>query len=284
MGTRYDFARDSDDFETRTATTAGRLPWGQRGHLRFGVADQRYARPGDQDGDELWATAGLDMRGAATWALDGQIDGTLRHLEGGDGAWTGHLEARLLPGDRIRGTLGYSRLSYFSYTTFPARIAADLAGGSVEARLTPALTAVLRGDWLRYEDGNERRSGKLYLSWLARPRRPRLQGEIGIHRIDHLRDPANGIWTPRDYRAVFAHGRVEVDLALGILATLDLDGGFADDRVDPGRTPYLSFAGGLIRVFGPVRLEVLGGHSDSNVETGRGYRRSFGTVAATIGL
>ncbi|MCA9728560.1 MAG: tetratricopeptide repeat protein, partial [Candidatus Eisenbacteria bacterium] len=64
--TRYDFARDSDDFETRTATTAGRLPWGQRGHLRFGVADQRYARPGDQDGDELWATAGLDMRGAAT--------------------------------------------------------------------------------------------------------------------------------------------------------------------------------------------------------------------------
>ena len=281
---RYDFAQDSDDFEARTTTLSAEIPYRYRGHLRGALYRNEYSRPGDRSGDEIWLMGGFDYRAADIWATSAQIEAAIDPLEGGDTPWAASGGIRLLPSDRVRGDLGYRRISHFSYTTFPDRIGADWIGASLELRLLPALRTIGQGDWMRDEDENERRSGKVFVSWTARPRAPKLTLDAGVHRIDHTRDPDNGIWTPRDYRALVARASSEMDLWGGVVGTLALDGGFASDRIDPDATPYGSYALGLIRRFDVVRLELRGGRSDSNVESGRGYRRTFAMLLATAGF
>lgn len=281
---RYDFARDSDDFESRTTTLSAEVPYHYRGHLRAALYRNDYSRPGDPTGDETWVMGGFDYRAADSWSASGQLEAAIDPLADGETPWSGGAGLRLLPTDRLRADLGYRRISFFSYTTFPERIAADWFGASLELRLKPVLSTFVQGDWMRYEDDNERKSGKLFASWLVRPQGPRTRVDAGVHQIDHLRDPDNGIWTPRGYRAFFARANSEVDLWEGVIGTLDLDGGLASDRIDPDETPYLSYAVGLVRRFDVVRIELRGGRSDSNVESGRGYRRSFAMLIATVGL
>jgi tetratricopeptide (TPR) repeat protein len=282
---RFDFARDSDDFEIRTLTASAQIPWRYRGHFRASLIHHRFSRPGDPSGEETWLSGGFDHRASDAWQFLGNLDVAVATLEGSASTpWTARIAGRFLPGDRVRAELGYARHSHFSYHSFPERIGADQIGGALEVRLHPLFALVTQGEWARYEDDNERRGARAFGRWLARARAPRLRLEAGVQHLDHDEDLDNGIWTPRDYRALFARASAEAELPARFTAIAHLDVGFASDRADPDETAYASWGAGLVRHLGAVRLEAGGGHSESNVETGRGYSRSYLLFLATVGL
>lgn len=287
----YEVSEDSDDFNAQTWRWEVEASAHRRGSLRGALARHRFARPRDPTAHETWLETGaryrlatpLEVNAAFAIALErsqaSMVVSDPIHRDGSERPWTADLRGSWMPADRTRFELGYARLAFFSYLTFPERIDLDLIGAAVHWRIQPRTTVALHSDWGQFEDENERRSVRATANWVARARGPRLEIGGGLHWLDHDRDPANGVWTPEDYRALFARGMLAYERAGFGSIGAELDGGWARERSAPGATPYLSAAIFASRPLGPFEVRARAGRSDSNVETGRGYRRAFASVA-----
>lgn len=275
VNSNFQFAEDSDHFQTESARLDFEIPVQYRGHLRLGALRENFSKRGSADVRDTWVVFGADWRMHQRWSasLNSQIQAErpkdadyFRGQEDLNLAWLG--------GDRVRVDVGYSHLALFTYEAHPQRLLGDLLVGGLSLRPEHRTTVILSGDYASYGDGNDRRNLRARGRYALFPRRPRTFIELGGQALDYSHQRTAGLWTPNDYRA--AYGRVDFEVNPGRIVTFvgSADGGWAKEK--PGDfTPYLAYSGALVWRPRPVRIEARAGHSDGNLDTGRGYRRTF---------
>ncbi|MBK8232468.1 MAG: hypothetical protein IT349_05100 [Candidatus Eisenbacteria bacterium] len=280
----FDYAEDSDDFISEAARLDFEFPIAYRGHARAGVVLNRFSRTGRPDVEDTWITLGGDARLHQRWSASARAQLAIKRPDGADYTPVQEeVNLAWLGGDRVRADLGYSHFALFSYESNPDRILGDQVGAGLTLRPEHRTTLIVSGDYASYSDDNERRGMRARARYALFARKPRTFVELGAQSINFRRDLPNGIWTPDDYRA--GYGRVDFEINPDRSWTFvgALDGGWAKEA--PGDyTPYLAYSGAFIWRIDQVRLEALAGRSDGNLETERGYRRTFGALQITGGF
>lgn len=284
VSTSFDHAVDSDDFTAGTWRVEGELPISYRAHLRAGVLQNRFTRDDRPDVEDTWALAAFDSRIARQLQWSSAFQLAFERPDGADYTpLVSDLGLAWLAGDRARLDLGYSHFAAFTYETLPNRITGDLVSAGLTLRPHYLTTVILAGDRATYSDRNERWNARARARYRLLQRNPRLWLEAGAHSLDFERQPGHGLWTPEQYQAYFGRTDLELNPDGRLAGSLTLDGGWA--REDGAEfTPYFSYSGGLTWRAGALRFDLRAGHSDSNVENGRGYRRSFGSIGVTSGF
>lgn len=278
--TSVDLSRDSDSFRLLSVRLEGDLGIAYRARLRPAVVRNEYEQPGRLSVEDLWIGAAGDWR----FSDDGLLYGSLLALadppEGIASRATGDLHAAWLPTDRVRVDLGYGRASFFTYARradrMPRLVDADFYDIGVSVRPEWRTTVSFSADRGDYSDDNER------LNLRGRVRRailfkPRLWAEIGAQWLDYEENLAGGLWTPQEFRSVYFAPECEWNPGAGLTLFARIDGGAARDA-ESETSSYLTYAGGARFERGGFLVELRGGHADSNLEIGRGYRRDFGTL------
>jgi tetratricopeptide (TPR) repeat protein len=282
-----DFSRDSDDFELLTLRGEGELPLAHRARLRAFVFRDFYEKPSHPDVEDLWAGISGEARLTDLLLVYGAGQALVEKPEGvtaDHGA--GDLHLALLPGDRVRIDAGYGRAAFFTYERTqdgtPRFVDADFVDMGVSFRPTWRTTLLLAGDQGWYSDDNHRvllrvrvRQAVLF--------RPRLWLEAGGQWIDFDRDSGGGLWTPREFRSLLLAGETEWTARPWFVLFGRVDTGWARD-IDTELDPYFTASAGARVEAGAWRLELRGGRADSNLETGRGYRRTFGGLLLRVGF
>lgn len=287
LGASVEISRDSDDFEQRALRVEGDAGIGHRARIRAFLLTERFTKPDRPDAEDSWIGIAGDVRLSPSWLSYGSVRALAVAAEGiGGFRGDGDLHLAWLPGDRLRIDAGYGRASFFTYERSPDRtgrlVGADLVDGGVSLRPLRRTTLIFAAERGWFTDGNRR------VNLRARVRhallfRPRLYLEVGGQWLDHDEDRAGGLWTPVGFHSLLVAPEIDWDLAAGWTVFSRIDTGLARD--DASRTSAFLTAGGGVRFEARrLRIELRGGRADSNLETGRGYRRSFGLLAGRVRL
>lgn len=283
----FDHARDSDEFTTSGARVEGEVPIAFRGRVRPTIQRTEFRIP-DRKGAarELWCGAAFENRVSDSWLVYGDCMGLVDAPEAigpGTGV-TGAVHAAWLPHDRVRVDAGYARNSLFRFDPTggwaPRRLGFDIVDAGLSWRPHWRTTLLVSGDRGWYADGNRR------VNVRARVRRsvldrPRLGLEAGVQSLDYIRPGTPGLWTPDAFRSlVFA---IDADAAVrrGWSLFGRIDTGWAHERGADTAPTFSGTAGARIET-ARVRIEARASRSDSNIETGRGYRRSAAGVTGRV--
>lgn len=280
--TASDWSSDSDEFSAMIVRLETEAPFRHSGRVRFGFLREWFDQPGERSHADIWLRASGDYRPATFLAVRAALaacvdpparsDHTPLHADVGT-TW--------LPADRWRLDLSYSRVTIFTYPVYPSRISADLVGGALDFRPHYLTTLILSADRISYSDDNSRWSLRAWgRRWaLQRPVRAWIMG--GVHAMDFDRWSGNGYWSPQDYRACYARLELEQDPFPGLTLLAGCDGGFAREE-RASLSPYFSYYGGAVLRWRGLRLEGRAGHADANLDTGRGYERTYASISAGV--
>lgn len=282
--TSFDVAHDSDEFTATSWRLDLELPVGYRGHARAGVLRNQFTRDEHPDVDDTWLTAAGDYRIARRVLASAALQYVIERPEDADYTpLTSELGLAWFLGDRVRLDAGYSHVALFTYEELPERITGDLVSGGVSWRPQYLTTLIVSADHGTYSDGNGRVNVKGRARYWLLPRRPRTWIEVGTQYLDYEEQPGHGLWTPEQYRSIYGRCDFEIHPDGEWVLLGGIDGGWAKEK--PGDfAPYFAYYGGGVLRYRWIRLDLRAGHSDSNVENGRGYRRTYGSVALTTGF
>ncbi len=279
-----DLSRDSDSFRLLSYRLDGDLGFQYRARIRPALVRNEYRKPRRPDAEDLWLGAGGDWRFSEDGLLYGSILGLVHPPDGIASRATGDLHAAWLRDDRVRVDLGYARASYFTYERTrdlsPRFVDADIYDFGVRIRPEWRTTVDLAVDRGFYSDDNRR------LNLRARVRRailsrPRLSLELGGQWLDYDEDLAGGLWTPQEFRGAHLAPECEWSPIDRLTLFARVDAGAAKDKTSD-LSSFLTYAGGARYEAGGLLVELRGGHADSNLEIGRGYRRDFGTLTLRL--
>lgn len=274
-----DWSRDSDDFSSVIVRLETEAPLRYSGRIRVGFIREWFDQPGQRSHTDIWLRASGDYRPAtfvaARAAMSVCVDPPARSDHTPVHADVG---ASLLPADRWKLDLTYSRFTIFTYPMFPTRVTADMVGGSLDFRPHYLTTVIVNADRVSYSDDNDRWSVRAWIRRWALHRPARIWVMAGAHAMDFNRWTGNGYWAPQDYRACYARLELEQDPAPGLTLLAGCDGGYAREGT-ASMSPYFSYYGGAVWGWRGLRLEGRGGHADTNLETGRGYKRTYAGLA-----
>ncbi len=278
--TASDWSIDSDEFSSMTVRLETEAPVRHRGRLRFGFQRERFEQPGERSHTDIWLRASGDYRPATFLAVRGALASCVDPPAGSDHTPV-HADAGAtwLPADRLRLDLSYSRFTIFTYPVFPDRVSADLIGGALDFRPHYLTTLILSADRISYSDDNSRWSLRGWGRWWVLHRPLRAWVMAGAHAMDFDRWTGNGYWSPQDYRAFYGRLEIEQDPMTGLTLLAGTDGGYAAEG-SGSLSPYFSWYGGAVWRWRGLRLEGRAGHADSNLETGRGYERTYASISA----
>ncbi len=226
--------------------------------------------------DDRWAGVTAAARPATRLGLRARFEAPVSGTPGLPA--TGFAGADWTLSDRVRVGAGGERFAVVSARTDPERITGTGGGGWIELR-PEWLTRVRVSTEVAHYDAtggfaaNRRVGARLALSrqvWAP----ARLRAGLSAGYLDFRHDQDNGVWTPRDFRSGAA--TLEWNWGPRDRRTLsgELDLGPARER--GGATVlYAVWRVGLFHAVGPVGVDLSVGHSEGNVETGRGYDRSY---------
>jgi tetratricopeptide (TPR) repeat protein len=277
-------ARDSDEFTTTALRLEVEAPLLYRGQARAGILRNRFDRPGRGPLTDFWLTGAAGYRLSTRILASAAARVAVDFPEGaGETPFEADLGVALLPDDRWRLDLGYSRQALFTFERAPDRVTVDLVSAGATWGARDALSVIASGDRTFHAGGNGRWNLRGRIRHRTLGGKPRLWLEGGGQILDYERWEPIGLWTPDLYRALYARADGELDVHPDVTLLAGIDGGWASERPGPF-TPYLAGYGGAVWRVDRVRLEARIGHSDGNLEAGRGYRRTFATLGASAPL
>jgi hypothetical protein len=282
-----DLSRDSDRFRLLTTRLEIEMPVAFRARIRPFVTRERYEKPRRPTIENTWAGVSGEWRINDPFLLYGSARGLVDRSGGAKpkrGSGDGHLA--WIPGDRVRLDAGYGHAEFFTYERSddgsPQFVGADIYDAGISIRPWWRTTFLMSGDRGFYSDGNRRTNLRARVRHALPLSQPRAWIEVGGQWLDFKSDIGGGLWTPREFRALLIAPEVEWTLTRPAIVFFGrCDAGFARDRVSK-TTPYLTIGGGARYDLGPVRIEGRAGHADSNLETGRGYSRDFGSLSVRV--
>jgi tetratricopeptide (TPR) repeat protein len=284
---RIEFLRDSDDFQRIGTRVEAEIPFAFRVRSALLAERNDYSKTGRPTTEDLW----IGIAGEARISEDLLIYGSSKALaiaptgvEGTRGIGHGHLA--WLPNDRVRVDLGYTREALFTYERSPDFTVRYLDGDILDVGLTARpywRTRVALGvDHGSFADGNDRTNARIRLrhDLLLQPR---VRIEAGFHHLDYEDDRGGGVWTPQGFRSFLLAGEFEWTLHDDLRLLGRLESGTAGDRHSEDRA-HLTALGGCRYQKGGLEFELRVGRADADLETGRGYRRSFADLTAGFRL
>ena len=282
-----DLSRDSDSFQNLTTRLDEEIPVALRARVHVSMVRGSYEKPKRPTVEDLWVGLNGEARLSDAFMVygNGQL---LAHRPTGVSGTRGTGDAHLawLPHDRIRVDAGYGRAGIFTYERSPDGTAryvdADLFDLGVSVRPYWRSTLTLTLDRGFYSDGNERLNARARIRQTLLSK-PRLCFEVGGQWLNFEKDLDRGLWTPRGFRSYLVAPEAEWNPRPWILLFGRIDMGHAGDRASKV-IPYLTSSAGIRIERGVLRFELRGGRADSNVETGRGYRRSFASLLLRVRL